>query len=141
MITIKKFEFHSTEEITELYSSVGWTAYTDEPDILIRGIENSLLTLAAYDGSRLAGLIRAVGDSFTVVFIQDILVRPEYQRKGIGKTLMKAVLKKFGNVRQIELITDAASGAAEFYRAMGFSENSELGCCGFIYNPRQAPGL
>ena len=38
-----------------------------------------------------------------LVFIQDILVAPERQRRGIGTALLRAVLERFNGVRQIEL--------------------------------------
>ena len=99
---------------------------------LAQGYRNSLLILAAYEGDRLAGMIRAVGDGYTIVFIQDILVDPEYQRKGIGTALLKAVLGRYPEVRQIELATDNTLETAAFYRSLGFCEFSELGCRGFM---------
>ena len=99
---------------------------------LREGFRNSLLTLAAYEGEDLLGLIRTVGDGATVIFIQDILVFPPRQRQGIGTALLKAVLDRFPNVRQIELATDSRPETVDFYRSMGFSEMSEIGCCGFI---------
>ena len=91
-----------------------------------------LLTLAAYEGAELLGLIRVVGDGQTIVFVQDLLVFPEYQRKGIGSALLRAVLKRYENVRQIMLATDDTPKTKAFYRSMGFRELSEIGCCGFM---------
>ncbi len=62
---------------------------------------HSLLVLAAWEDGELAGLIRAVGDGATIVFIQDILVAPERQRRGIGTALLRALLERFNGVRQI----------------------------------------
>ena len=91
-----------------------------------------MLTLAAYEGERLTGLIRAVGDGYTIVFVQDILVHPKYQRKGIGTLLLQAVLDRYSHVRQIELATDHTAKTIAFYKSMGFRELSEMGCCGFM---------
>ena len=76
---IREYKIFNEAEILRLYRSVGWTAYTDQPEVLRKGFENSLLTLAAYEGDQLLGIIRAVGDGHTIVFVQDILVFPEYQ--------------------------------------------------------------
>ena len=100
---IRNYSTYNEKEILKLYSSVGWTAYTDEPQALKLGFQNSLLVLAAYEGEELLGIIRVVGDGVTVVFIQDLLVFPEKQRKGIGTALVKAVLERYPTVRQIEL--------------------------------------
>ena len=70
---IIEYQTYREEEILPLYASVGWTAYTDDPAALERGFRHSLLVLAAWEDGELAGLIRAVGDGATIVFIQDIL--------------------------------------------------------------------
>lgn len=98
----------------------------------VYGCANSLLTLAAHEEAALAGLIRVVGDGHTIVFVQDILVRPQFQRRGIGSALLQAVLNRYAGVRQIELLTDDTPETAAFYRSMGFRELTELGCRGFM---------
>ena len=129
---IREYTKYNEEEILRLYSAVGWTAYTENMPALREGFKNSLLVLAAYDGEELLGLIRAVGDGATIVFVQDILVFPDKQRQGIGTTLLKAILDRYPDVRQIELATDNTPKTVAFYRSMGFSEMSEIGCCGFM---------
>lgn len=129
---IREYKAYNETEILALYASVGWTAYTEHPDVLHKGFENSMLTLAAYDGEELMGIIRAVGDGYTIVFVQDILVFPGHQRKGIGSALLQAVLDKYSHVRQIELATDNTEKTVAFYRSIGFKEMSEIGCCGFM---------
>ena len=68
----------------------------------------------------------------TIIFVQDILVFPREQRKGVGTALMKAVLDRYPDVRQIELATDNTSKTVAFYKSLGFTEFSEMGCCGFM---------
>ena len=130
-ITIKEYRFDPAKTL-RLYESVGWTAYAAEPEKLQIAFENSLFVLGAFDGEKLLGIIRAVGDGETIVFIQDLLVFPEYQRKGVGRALMSAVLEKYRGVRQIELATDDVPETVGFYKALGFREMSELGCAGFM---------
>lgn len=129
---IREYQHYNEAEVLSLYASVGWTAYTDHRSALRKGFENSLLTLAAYEGDQLLGIIRAVGDGYTIVFVQDILVFPEHQRKGVGSALLQAVLDRYRHVRQIELATDNTEKTVAFYHAMGFREMSEIGCCGFM---------
>ena len=131
-MNIDEYTHYQEEEILALYRSVSWTAYTDHPDTLRKGFEHSLLTLAAREDSRLIWLIRTVGDGHTIVLIQDLLVHPSHQRKGVGSALMKAVLARYAHVRQIELATDDTPGTKAFYRAMGFADMSALGCCGMM---------
>ena len=129
---IREYRIYNEAEILPLYESVGWTAYTDNPETLRKGFESSMQILAAYEGDQLLGIIRAVGDGYTVVFIQDILVFPEHQRKGIGSALMRAILDRYSHVRQIELATDNTPKTIAFYKSMGFCEISEIGCCCFM---------
>ena len=129
---IREYTDFNIDEIRRLYSEVGWTAYTENMPALEQGYKNSMLVLAAYENDELLGIIRTVGDGFTIVFIQDILVFPEKQRQGIGTALLKAVLDRYPNVRQIELATDNTPKTVAFYKSLGFSEFSEIGCCGFM---------
>ncbi len=129
---IKEYKEYKEDEIKRLYTEVGWSAYTENMPALEQGYKNSLLVLAAYENEELLGIIRVVGDGFTIVFVQDILVFPEKQREGVGTALLKAVLAKYPNVRQFELITDNTPKTVAFYKSLGFYEFSEIGCCGFM---------
>lgn len=129
---IKEYTNYNEEEILSLYTSVGWVAYTSDPAALREGYQNSMLILAAYEKEELLGLIRVVGDGATILFIQDILVYPEHQRKGVGSALLKEVLERYSHVRQVELATDNTPKTVAFYRSMGFREFSEIGCAGFM---------
>ena len=129
---IREYTKYNEEEISRLYKAVGWTAYTENMPALREGFNNSMLVLAAYDGEELLGIIRTVGDGATIVFVQDILVFPDKQRQGIGTALLKEILNRYPNVRQIELATDNTAKTVAFYKSMGFAEMSEIGCCGFM---------
>ncbi len=129
---IKEYKEYKEDEIFRLYSEVGWTAYTENMTALRHGYEHSLLVLAAYEDDDLLGIIRVIGDGFTVVFIQDILVYPEKQRQGIGTALIEAILTRYPDVRQIELATDHTPQTIAFYKSLGFREFSDIGCCGFM---------
>ena len=133
-MVIKPYSNYSEAEILPLYESVGWVFYCKHPDIVAQAYANSLCILAAYEGEKLVGLIRCVGDGHTILFIQDLLVYPEYQRRGIGTALMKAVLEKYSHVYQIELATDNTAKTIAFYKSFGFHNLSDIGCCGFMKN-------
>ncbi len=129
---IKEYKDYREDEILRLYSEVGWTAYTENMEVLRQGFEHSLLVLSAYENNELLGIIRVVGDGSTIVLIQDILVSPEKQRQGIGTALIQAILDRYADVRQIQLTTDNTPKTVAFYKSVGFSEYSEIGCCGFM---------
>ena len=129
---IKKYKNFHLEEIKNLYQSVGWTNYLERTDILEEAYANSICVLGAYDDDRLIGIIRAVGDGKTIVLVQDIIVLPEYQRKGIGTRLLKAVMDKYNDVYQMELMTDNTEKTKAFYRSVGFTASDDIGCVAFI---------
>ncbi len=109
------------DAVLALYEDAGWAAYTRDPDQLMRAIEGSLLTITAWQGDSLVGLVRAVGDGQTILYIQDILVRKTCKRQGIGRQLLERLLDNFGHVRQKVLLTDDTAETRGFYQAMGFS--------------------
>ena len=129
---IKEYTKFKADEILQLYAQVGWTAYTEDMPALECGYKNSLLVLAAYENGELLGIVRVVGDGTTIVFVQDILVYPAKQRQGIGTALLKAVLERYKNVRQIQLVTDNTPKTVAFYKSLGFLDFAEFECCGFM---------
>ena len=129
---ITEYNSYSPEEILPLYVAAGWTNYTDRPDMLRKAYVNSLCTLAAYDGEKLIGIIRAVGDGFSVLFIQDLLIYPAYQRKGIGTELLRAMMARYPDVYQTELMTDDTPRSRGFYESCGLTDAAELGCLTYV---------
>lgn len=108
-------------ELLQLYKDANWTAYTKNPEQLEAAIQNSLYVLTARADNKLVGLIRVVGDGFTISYIQDILVLRAYQRQKIGTTLMERVLAQFQHIRQKVLLTDDRPTTRAFYEALGFA--------------------
>lgn len=133
-----KYEINQHIEVNELhrlYQSVTWTGYTDYPDKLRSILPSSLWWCACIENGELVGLIRLVGDGVSIIYVQDILVNPEYQRQGIGTTLFKYAFDHFKDVRQFVLITDDQPETRAFYNNMGLSELKDTGAVGFIrYN-------
>lgn len=84
VLRFAEYKTYNEAEIMALYSSVGWSNYTNNPAMLRTVYKNSLYVLAAYADGKLVGILRAVGDGASVVFLQDLIVLPEFQRHGIG---------------------------------------------------------
>ena len=136
MIGYKKNDTISFEEIFPLYEAVGWTNYTTNPTMLKNALEHSLFLISARDEEgKLIGFLRAVGDGYSIVYIQDIIVLPEYHRQGIGTQLLCQTLEYFNEVYQIILTTDSELKTIAFYEANGFTALSKYGCTSFMANP------
>ena len=120
------------DEIMDLYLAVGWSNYTVRPDMLRTAYARSLSVWGAFEEGRLVGIVRAVGDGVSIVFVQDIIVCPELQRRGIGTTLMRAVGERFSRVYQMELLTEDAPGTRGFYESLGLVRADALGCVTYV---------
>ena len=136
MIGYKKNDTISFEEILPLYEAVGWTNYTTNPTMLKNALEHSLFLISARDEEgKLIGFLRAVGDGYSIVYIQDIIVLPEYHRQGIGTQLLRQTMKHFKEVYQLILTTDSELKTVAFYEANGFTALSKYECTSFMANP------
>jgi GNAT superfamily N-acetyltransferase len=129
--SIKEYKEYNENEILNIYQSVGWSNYVDNPEMLKSAYHNSLKIYAAYINNNMAGIIRVVGDGFSVVFIQDLLVYPKYQRKGIGKALLEKILSEYKDVYQKHLLTENTEKTIQFYKSIGFTMDTDINCRAF----------
>lgn len=111
-------------ELIELYKSVGWTADVNNIDNLRKGMKKSYV-IAAYEDKKLIGLVRALSDYATVVYVQDLLVASDYQGKRVGKSLMHHLLNYFGSVGQIIVTAENDERIGKFFRYLNFREESK----------------
>ena len=137
MINITKEASVSIDEVLHLYQAVGWTNYTNQPQMLEQSLAHSLAIYVARDGEEIVGLVRLVGDGFSSVFVQDLIVLPSYQRQGIGSDLMKEALGDYKDAYQVQLATEQTEKTLEFYRSLGFETLSTYDCTGMIWVDRK----
>ena len=137
MIKITKERSISIDDVLHLYQAVGWTNYTNQPKMLEQALSHSLATYLARDGEEIIGLVRLVGDGFSSVFVQDLIVLPSYQRQGIGSNLMKEALADYKDAYQIQLTTEQTEKTLGFYRSLGFETLSTYDCTGMIWVDRK----
>lgn len=137
MIKITKERSVSIDDVLHLYQAVGWTNYTNQPQMLEQALSHSLATYLARDGEKIVGLVRLVGDGFSSVFVQDLIVLPTYQRQGIGSNLMKEALADYKDAYQIQLATEQTEKTLGFYHSLGFETLSTYDCTGMIWVDRK----
>ncbi|MFS9269977.1 GNAT family N-acetyltransferase [Streptococcus infantis] len=137
MIKITKESSVSIDDVLHLYQAVGWTNYINQPQMLAQALSHSLATYLARDGEKIVGLVRLVGDGFSSVFVQDLIVLPSYQRQGIGSNLMKEALADYKDAYQIQLATEQTEKTLAFYRSLGFETLSTYDCTGMIWVDRK----
>ncbi|WP_434993210.1 GNAT family N-acetyltransferase [Arthrobacter sp. Ld5] len=124
-----------------LYDAVGWTAYTRNSERLARSLAGSHLVVTAEDDDGgLIGLARTVSDGESICYIQDILVHPAFQRRGVARALMEEIQRRYAHCMFLALSTDAdgtedAARSHPFYRALGFRPHTDLRLAAFGYRP------
>lgn len=129
---IKEYIDYNEIEITNIYQSVGWINYVNNPKMLKEAYNNSLKILGAYDDDKLIGIIRVVGDGVSIVYIQDIIVLPEYHRRGVGIALLTQILDDYKNAYQKVLLTDNTKKTIQFYKSIGFDMDTDIECRAFM---------
>lgn len=124
IVEYKAIDVQYLEKILQIYASNNWTNYLHDHTKLRRALSNSLFVLGAFVDGALVGFIRLVGDAEYIVYVQDLIIKPDLKRQGIGKTLMHKAFEKFKNVRQFVLITDKEDQIANaFYQSLGMTSD------------------
>lgn len=116
------------EQLLALYDSVNWRAYTIEQNRrkLETAVRNSTYVISAWKDSELVGFARGLSDDVSIFYLQDILVRPDFQGKGIGRMLLNNCLERFSHVRTKMLLTDNEEKQLKFYESLGFKNTRQL---------------
>ena len=103
------------KKVSETLKSVGMAYY--DPHVHRKAFEASHTTVFLYHGDSLIGFGRAISDDVYQAAIYDCAVLPEFQGKGIGKTIMDNILSQ---VSHCNVILYASPGKEGFYQKHGF---------------------
>jgi ribosomal protein S18 acetylase RimI-like enzyme len=101
----------------DLFLSVNWRLGY-QPDKLRRAFSRSDQVITAWDGEKLVGLINTIADGSVTAFIPYLLVNPEYQKQGIGETLIGMIVSAYEGYERIVLLTE--KDTVDFYKKCGF---------------------
>ncbi len=114
-----------TKEYKLLRDSTNWSKL--DIKIIKKGLSKSLFSVCILHEKNITGMGRVVGDGSIYFYIQDVIVLPEFQKKGIGKLIMGEIMKYLektaNNNSFIGLM--AAEGVSGFYRKYNFSERPD----------------
>lgn len=117
------------QEHRELAEAVGW-GNSFWWDALPASLSGSVCGVVVHDeGGGLVGMGRVVGDGAFYFYVQDVVVRPEHQGRGLGRTVVEALVAQ---VRQLApghcfvglFATPAAEG---LYRSLGWHDEEMAG--------------
>lgn len=131
-VILKNDSINDIKGVVSLYESAGWFDYTEDLNKLEVALKKSLKVVSAWHDKKLIGLIRVIGDGVTIIYIQDIIVLPQYQGNGIGKGLIKTILNEYRDVKQKLLISDDKESSLKFYEKIGFKTISDYNGVAFV---------
>ncbi|WP_155286926.1 GNAT family N-acetyltransferase [Lacticaseibacillus zhaodongensis] len=112
-------------EIKALYGAVGFDEYLKNVAETAEGLANSTI-MTARDDDRLVGLIRGVSDMHTILFIDDLLVLPEYSEDGVEEELLKQFTDYFKQIDRIVAL-GRTDNVTKLLKKAGFAANDAKG--------------
>ena len=112
-------------ELHQLFVSAGWSDGSETPEMIQNyniPFINSTLVVSAWEDGHLIGTVRVLSDAMFRSVIYDLVVRPEFQHKGIGKEL---VSRCFAHYPDSEWLVQTTNERASFYESLGFKINQD----------------
>ena len=128
-IIIKADRLVSPAQLENLCSQVGWSP---RPlDKVESSLENSFCYITAWhlhnENQQLVSFARAVSDGVFHAVLLDILVHPDFQNQGLGKEVVKALIKRLQQSEIKDITLFASPHIVDFYHKLGFvSQPSNL---------------
>lgn len=105
-----------------LRASVGWKLLKRSQ--AVKALENSLITLTAYEDGKAIGMGRIVGDGAVICYVQDLVVHPDYQKTGVGRVIMERLIRFVTELKEKDtemmMCLMCAKGREHFYEKFGF---------------------
>ena len=113
------------DEVIDVYrsSGLGLRRPIDDRACVERMFAEANLVVGAWDGDRLVGLVRTLTDFCYVAYLADLLVRAEYQKRGIGRELIRKTRAELGAKASVVLL--AAPAAEDYYPRLGFTKHPQ----------------
>ena len=102
-------------------STLGERRPVDDRARMQQMLERANLVVTAWDGDRMVGIARSLSDFCYATYLSDLAVRLQYQRKGIGKELIRRTQVAGGKAT---ILLFAAPAAVDYYPRVGFSAGS-----------------
>ena len=109
----------TADVLADLRKSVGWNGI--EHDLTDSRLHNAF-HLCSFEGNRLIGYVAVISNGVTDAYIQDLMVHPDYQKRGIGRQLMQRSMERL-RAEGIYMVS-VIYGSAElqgYYEEFGFT--------------------
>lgn len=110
-------------QLAELFDAVAWQHRTCDPERLAQMVRGSMYGVSAHDAGKLVGYARAISDGAFNAYVSTVAVLPEYQRRGIGRELLRRLMDARD---QVQFVLHAAPAVHPFYLRCGFSPAPDM---------------
>ena len=107
----------SAKALSDLRESVGWNRMENE---YTNPLMKSYYHIAVYVKDELVGYIDCVANGVTDAYIQDLMVHPDYQGKGVGTDLMNKMIMYLKEKRIYMISVVFEESLKPFYDKFGF---------------------
>ncbi len=115
-------------QMEDLFRETKWNEYErTSMSVVQRSLSHSMDIITAWDGDELVGLLRCVGDYYTILYVQDIVVKSTHRRQGIGREMLTRLLSRYPTIKNRVVIADNTPEIAEFCHSCGFTEATSFG--------------
>lgn len=118
----------SVNDFNYLTDKVGWGTRNEK--VVEEALNNTLYSVSIYNDNKIIGYGRIIGDKTIFLYIQDIMVIPEYQGQKVGTKIMNALLAKIDEYKKvnpnIRTYLGASEGKEKFYEKFGFKTRSSV---------------
>ena len=113
----------SVAQAVDVYrrSTLGERRPVDRPDIFASMLKHANLMISAWHGEDLVGIARTLTDFGYVAYLADLAVDVAWQRRGIGRRLVRETRARLG--RECMIVLLAAPAANDYYQKLGFEHN------------------
>lgn len=114
----------NADTVLELFEQAGiakpnWTSAR-----MTKSLSGCASIVCAWHKDELVGFASAVSDRAWIAYLSQLAVKPQFQRQGIGKTLVERISQDLGD--EVTMVLHSAEGALEFYQSAGFRPYSNV---------------
>lgn len=91
-----------------------------------RLVKNISISLVAKDGKKIVGVLFGLTDFAYWLYVTDLGVDRDYEKQGIGRTLMKMAHETAGGEKDIAVYLIANDKAVPFYEKIGMEKSDDV---------------
>ncbi len=91
-----------------------------------RLVKNVSISLVAKDGEKIVGVLFGLTDFAYWLYVTDLGVDRDYEKQGIGRTLMKKAHEIAGGEKDIAVYLIANDKAVPFYEKIGMEKSKDV---------------